>query len=57
VSFGPSLLASVPATQRAELTRRLFDEALVAAVSGQPAEPWFDWHLALLTVTSPAARG
>jgi hypothetical protein len=57
VSFGPSLLASVPATQRPELSRRLFDEALVAAVSGQPAEPWFDWHLVLLTVTSPAARG
>ena len=26
VSFGPSLLASVPATERADLSRRLFDE-------------------------------
>jgi hypothetical protein len=27
--------------------------ALAAAISAHPAEPWFDWHLALLTITAP----
>lgn len=53
VSFGPSLLAPVPADQREALSARLFDDALAAAISAQPAEPWFDWHLVLLTVTAP----
>lgn len=57
VSFGPSLLAPVPADQRDGLSARLFDDALAAAISAQPAEPWFDWHLVLLTAaTAPSSR-
>jgi SAM dependent carboxyl methyltransferase len=55
VSFGPSLLAPVPADQREPLSARLFDDALATAISGQPAEPWFDWHLALLSISAPMA--
>ena len=53
VSFGPSLLAPVPDDQRQALAARLFDDALPAAIEAEPAEPWFDWHLALLTIAAP----
>jgi hypothetical protein len=56
VSFGPSLLAPVPADQRETLSVRLFDDALPAEIEAEPGEPWFDWHLALLTVAAPMAR-
>ena len=55
VSFGPSLLAPVPADQREALSDRLFDDALVTAISAQPAEPWFDWHLVLLTAATASS--
>jgi hypothetical protein len=53
VSFGPSLLASVPSDQREALSVRLFDQAFAEAISSEPAEPWFDWHLALLSIAAP----
>jgi hypothetical protein len=53
VSFGPALLRNLAPDRRPLIAARLFDEHLTRAITTQPAEPWFNWRLAVLVVTNP----
>ncbi|GAA4880976.1 hypothetical protein GCM10023203_35160 [Actinomycetospora straminea] len=54
VSFGPSLLQDLDPDRRAAVAAELFDRHLADAIAAQPAEPWFDWRLAVMVI---ARRG
>jgi hypothetical protein len=53
VSFGPALLQSLAADRRPQIAAELFDGHLARAIAREPAEPWFDWRLAVLVIAKP----